>query len=270
MGCSPGDTECAADEKPSGKPIQIASFKLMRTEVTVGQFKRFVAATGYQTDAEKNVGDKKGCRSYDTTKKEWGWGYITGVTWRNVSYKGLTQNDQHPVTCVSQNDAKAFISWVQKETGDAVRLPSEAEWEYAARAGSTTIYHFGNDSAKLCQYGNVADNTVDSDGLVWRDRANCSDNAFFTREVGGYQPNGHGLYDMHGNLWEWTADCYQSDLAKLPLDGKAFGNGNCQYAVLRGGSWDFSPRYLRVSYRLLILSPDGREFNVGIRVAQDL
>ena len=171
MGCSAGDTECDADEKPSGKPMQIASFKLMRTEVTVGQFKRFVAATGYQTDGEKNAGDKKGCYSYDSSKEEWG--YVAGVTWRNVSYMALTQNDQHPVTCVSQNDAKAFVAWVKKETGEAVRLPSEAEWEYAARAGSTTKYHFGNDSAQLCRYGNVVDSTVHPDGSSWSNNANC-------------------------------------------------------------------------------------------------
>jgi formylglycine-generating enzyme required for sulfatase activity/serine/threonine protein kinase len=267
MGCSAGDSECEPDEKPSGKAIHITSFKLMRTEVTVGQFKRFVAATGYQTDAEKNAGDKKGCYSYDSSKKEWG--YITGVTWRNVSYQGLTQNDQHPVTCVSQNDAKAFVAWVKKETGEAVRLPSEAEWEYAARAGSQTKYHFGNDSAQLCQYGNVLDSTVLPDGSSWSDKVSCSDNAVFTREVGRYQPNGYGLYDMHGNVWEWTADCYQSDLAKLPLNGTAFGNGNCKSAVLRGGSWASKPGYLRVSYRYF-LTPAVWFNYVGIRVAQDL
>ena len=119
----------------------------------------------------------------------------------------------HPAVCVSWNDAEAFIAWLAAQTGKTYRLPTEAEWEYAARAGSTTKYHFGNSESQLCRYGNHADSSTD---FSWRNKA-CSDGVGKrTATVGRYQPNSYGLYDVHGNVWEWVADCWNDSYAGAP------------------------------------------------------
>ena len=117
---------------------------------------------------------------------------------------------------MSWNDAQAFIAWLSEQTGESCRLPSEAEWEYAARAGTTTKYHFGNSESQLCRYGNHADTSTD---LSWRNET-CSDGVSKrTATVGDYQPNSYGLYDMHGNVWEWVQDCWNDSYADLTFNG---------------------------------------------------
>ena len=237
MGCSPGDSECEDDERPV-HTVSIKPFRMGKYEVTVGQFRRFVEAAGYRTDAERGGN----CWAVQADGQ---WAEQTGRDWRNP---GFPQTDRHPVVCVSWNDAEAYVQWLSRQGVGRYRLPSESEWEYAARAGGSGRYSFGDSEAMLCDYGNVADRTAEQHltAGLWR---SCDDGALYTAPVGGYRPNGFGLHDMHGNVWEWTEDCYHDSYAGAPSDGAAWTAGDCAQRVNRGGSWYHEPRNVRSSYR---------------------
>ena len=240
-----------------------------RYEVTVGEFRRFVTASGYRTEAERNTGGKQGCWTLEFMDSDHnGWDWTPGRSWLNLEY---TVEEDQPVVCVSRNDARRYIEWLNEETGGGYRLPSESEWEYAVRAGSGSRYHFGNDESKLCDYGNVADTTKLPNGNSWRHKANCSDGAVYPTAVGSYKPNLFGLYDMHGNVWEWVADCWHDNYEGAPTDGSAWTNGcgSTVRAVVRGGSWNFYPRNLRSADRSWS-SPSNRDNDGGFRLVQDL
>ena len=244
------------DEKPVNS-VTVPAFSMGKHEVTVGRFRRFVEETEYRTDAERNAEGKEGCLIY--TKDGWGWTW--GRSWRNPGY---AVGDDQPLACVSWNDAQAFIAWVTEKTGEAFRLPTEAEWEYAVRAGSTTKYHFGNSDAQLCRYANHADDSTD-----YSDRnKSCSDGVDErSATVGRYQPNSYGLYDMHGNAWELVEDCWNENYQGAPSDGSAWTSGDCSQRVVRGGSWGATPKYLRSSSRLR--NPNTfRSAGLGFRLAQ--
>ena len=196
-------------EKPAHM-VTIKPFKLGKYEVTVGQFRRFAEATGYRTEAERNADGNQGCAIFHNLTSR----FRPDTSWRNP---GFSVEDNHPVVCVSWSDAQAFVGWLNSETDGKFRLPSEAEWEYAARAGSTTKYHFGNDESQLCRYSNHADAST---GLISKNES-CSDGVGErTAEVGLYRPNSFGLYDMHGNVWEWVEDCWSRELRRR-LDGRS-------------------------------------------------
>ena len=246
------------DERPVHS-VTVRPFWLGKYEVTVGRFRHFVQASGYRTDAERNAGGKKGCYTF-TTDDDWVW--KPGRSWRNPGY---AIDDNQPVACVSWNDAQAFIVWLKAATGVSYRLPSEAEWEYAARAGSTTKYHFGNDESQLCRYANHADTST---GFEWRNEA-CSDGVGErAAAIGLYEPNDYGLYDMHGNVWEWVEDCWNYGYEGAPTDGSAWENGDCNRRVFRDGSWNNHAGILRSAHRFR----NGRAFrfnSMGFLLAQD-
>ena len=174
------------------------------------------------------------------------------------------------MVCVSWNDAQAYVGWLNERTGGGWRLPSEAEWEYAARAGSETLYHFGDNASRLCDYGNVMDTTKFPNGNQWSEsRVECEDGAAYPTRVGSYRPNALGLHDMHGNVWEWTEDCWNEGYAGAPTDGSAWDSGDCSRRVFRGGSWNNSPSYLRAAYRFRITTVSHGDTN-GFRVARTL
>ena len=174
--------------------------------------------------------------------------------------------ERRPVINVSWDDAVRYAQWLSRETGENYRLLSEAEWEYAARAGSEGKYHFGNDSTQLCRYANHADAETDYE---WRNSF-CSDGVGRkTAVVGSYLPNGFGLYDMHGNVWEWVQDCWNDHYRRAPRDGAARLEGDCSMRVLRGGAFDYEPESLRAAFRTP-LSSRGRSNDIGFRVARTL
>jgi formylglycine-generating enzyme required for sulfatase activity len=175
-------------------------------EVTRGQFRRFVDDSGYQTEAEK---DGKGGYGWNEDAKKFG--QNPRYTWREA---GFEQTDLHPVVNVSWNDAVAFAKWLGRKEGKTYRLPTEAEWEYACRAGTMTRYFPGDDAEALAEVGNVADATTREKHPDWTWTIAARDGFVYTAPVGRYHPNAWGLHDMHGNVWEWCWDWYEKDFYK--------------------------------------------------------
>ncbi|HPE60449.1 MAG TPA: SUMF1/EgtB/PvdO family nonheme iron enzyme [Thiolinea sp.] len=253
MGCVPerDDVEggCYDDEKPAHE-VTLKPFWLAKTEVTVGQFRAFVDSTGHKTTAEA----QGSCRSYD---KDGQWSDVKGRSWRKA---GFEQTDEHPAVCLSWNDAQAYVNWLSRETGKDYRLPTEAEWEYAARGGAKTAYFWGNKASH--EYANYGKDEC-CDGL-----ASGRDQWVHTSPVGSFPANGFGLQDMNGNVYEWVQDCWQSDYTKTRPDGGARpGCGANAARVLRGGSWHDSPWDLRSAYRNNNF-PVYRYNDVGFRAAR--
>ncbi|MFK7997732.1 MAG: SUMF1/EgtB/PvdO family nonheme iron enzyme, partial [Granulosicoccus sp.] len=229
-----GSTEGDDDEKPV-RSVNVKSFGLGRTEVTVSQWRAFVEDSDYITEAENDVGSK-GCYSETSDKGNFDW--VQGRSWRDPGFK---QGEDHPVVCVSWNDVQQYIAWLNRTTAGGYRLPSEAEWEYAARAGSTGKYHFGENASELCRYGNVADESTKKIYPGWT-AANCTDGYVYTSPVGAFAANANALNDMHGNVWEWQEDCWHESYEGAPTQGSAWiEDGDCGRRVLRGGSWGNNP-----------------------------
>ncbi len=217
-------------------------FAIGKYEVTVGQFASFVRATGYVTDAEKGGN----CYTYNDSRF---WVWIEDRNWRNP---GFPQSENHPVVCVSWRDAMAYTQWLSTASGEKYRLPSEAEWEYVARAGTDTSWHWGNSDD--CHSANCCT------GVLWLEKQ--------TRDVGSYAPNKFGLYDTAGNAWEWTGSPYTetyigSELKVLPatFDASAM--------VVRGGSWYRFETFARSASRGGNW-PQSRFSDVGFRVVRDV
>ena len=170
-------------------PVQIASFAIGQTEVTRAQFGAFVAATGHEVAA--------GCHLY----REKGWGISPKTSWRSL-LPGGDDGDDHPVTCIGYDDALAFVRYLSEETGHSYSLPTYDQWEFAARGGTTTRYHWGDDPNEACKYENVADKTGN-----WRGHMGCADGVKFAAQVGRYKANPFGLYDLIANVEEYLLGC---------------------------------------------------------------
>jgi formylglycine-generating enzyme required for sulfatase activity len=223
-------------------------------EVTRGQFRRFVKATGYQTEAEHGFG---GGHGYNPKANSFGFG--PGFSWRET---GFEQTDDHPVVNVSWNDAVAFCDWLSKKEGKLYRLPTEAEWEYACRAGTTTSRCNGDSQEGLVAVANVGDETVKKQFPSWQ-TVKGNDGYLFTAPVGHFKPNAFGLYDMHGNALEWCADWYGEYDARAKEDPKGPPHGI--HRIARGGCCVDYPNDLR-SARRCIFPPYARYATTGLRV----
>ncbi|MFN2098677.1 formylglycine-generating enzyme family protein [Altererythrobacter sp. MF3-039] len=230
--------------------ISVPAFALGKTEVTVDQYAAFVEATGHPSQE---------CQAFVKTEQFTGWLPAHGTSWREALFK---QDGDHPVTCVSWDDAKAYADWLAEETGEPYRLPTEAEWEYAARAGTTTARYWGDsDGPEACEYGNVAG------ASSFRPQFDCDDGYAFTAPASYGKPNAFGLYGMLGNQGEWTADCGTSNYAdEIPRDGSAYAVADCELYIGRGGSWWNDRYYIRAARRY---AANGPYYIMGIRVAKD-
>ena len=253
------------DEGPQRQVTIPKPFYMGVHEVTRGQFERFVADCEYKTDAEE---------------EGWAWAWagefyekVNGASWRKP---GFEQTDEHPVTEVTHNDATDFCAWLAgrkgvgvllpTEVGVTVRLPTEAQWEYACRAGSTTRFSFGDDDADLHKHGNYCERSCSADHS-WKVREH-TDGHGKTAPVGNFKPNAFGLYDMHGNVMEWCSDWYAASYAdERSRDPQGPGSGT--YRVLRGSSWFFGPTYCRSANRRG-LPPDSRNYYLGFRIVVEL
>jgi formylglycine-generating enzyme required for sulfatase activity len=246
------------DEYPRHRVRITKAFYLGATNVTRGQFRRFVEDTGYKTDAEG--GDNPGAFGWDSNKKQFV--FSKTYSWQKV---GFEQTEEHPVVGVSWNDAVAFCEWLSRKEGKTYRLPTEAEWEYACRAGTTTRYWCGDDPEGLAEVANVADAAAKAQFPDWKTIA-ASDGYVFTAPVGSFRPNAFGLYDMHGNTWQWCADWYHSRYYDMsPVDdprGPASGSGR----VARGGSWGNGAGICRSAYRHGF-GPGDRDGILGFRIS---
>lgn len=170
-----------------------------------------------------------------------------------------------PMSRLAWEDGRDYVEWLSEETGYRYRLPSEAEWEYVARAGSTGEYYFGADPKALCAHANIADEAYASQ-FQKADVADCTDGRVRWASVGSFPPNAFGVHDILGNVEEWVADCWRDDYRNAPNDQRA-RTGNCLTHVLRGGAWDSSPREVTVTYRSL----SNRASNTrGVRVVREL
>ena len=260
MGVAPGEEEREQLGEPfrhrsqPQREVTVRSFATGKYEITRGQYRVFAEATNRGGD---------GCFVWtgndfaiDNTKN-----------WRNT---GFSQDDAHPAVCVSWEDANAYARWLSRTTGKKYRLLSEAEWEYAARAGAMTARYWGNDADQSCEYANGADRTAQAQipDAIASNVANCRDRHAFTAPVGSYRANWFGLHDMLGNAGEWTQDCWNGDYKGAPTDGSAWGSGECFMRAVRGGSWDDNPLGVRTAYRVgspIVI----RLYSRGFRVARD-
>ena len=254
------------DEHPQHRVRITKPFYLGTYHVTRGQFRQFVIDTSYKTDAEK--GGKPGAFGWDPDKRAFG--FNEKYSWRNA---GFEQTDEHPVVNVSWNDAVEFCKWLSKKDNKTYRLPTEAEWEYACRAGTTTRYSNGDDPETLARVANVIDATFHKEfpdyekAIYPRNTINANDGYVFTSPVGQFKPNAFGLYDMHGNAQQWCADWYGDDYyGKSPVNDPR-GPSRGENRVFRGGAWCRMPYYSRSAARLGF-TPDYRFNYVGFRVAK--
>jgi formylglycine-generating enzyme required for sulfatase activity len=214
-------------------------FALGRYPVTVGEWRAFVDATGWQADSD--------------------------VNW---AAPGFAQTDAHPVVGVSWSDAQRYLAWLSERSGARYRLPSEAEWEYACRAGTRTVFSFGD---------RIDPSLANYDGnFTWNGGAHGQYRGG-TTPVTMFAPNPWGLHDMHGNVWEWVQDLMHDNYTGAPADGSAWedGTGSAERGsdrprrILRGGCWLYNPRYLRSALRNAFSSVMSNDI-VGFRVARDL
>lgn len=238
-----GSDDGQDDEKPV-HTVTVSDFRMGKYEVTVAEFEKFVSETGYRTEAEKGDG------SYIWTGSTWE--KKAGVNWRCDAQGNVRRSSElnHPVIHVSWNDAVAYCGWLGQTTGNEYRLPTEAEWEYAARSGNKNYkYSWGNFGPEGKRGGNIAD---ESAKRVWNCNWNWQgyDDGFaYTSPVGSYDPNELGLYDMTGNVWEWCADWYDSEYYKKSTEHNPTGPSSGTDRVLRGSSWGSIPIDVRCASR---------------------
>jgi len=252
MGSPPSEENRGDDEGPVHQVNIAYSFAVGVHEVTRGEYSHFVSATGYQPGP---------CQVLDQGEMK----DKPGSGWQQP---GFPQSDSHPVVCVSWDGAHAYIRWLSRKTGESYRLLSESEWEYAARAGTTTARYWGESESGQCRYANGADMTAKRQYDKWT-VVSCEDGFAQTSPAAHYEANAFGLYDVLGNVWEWTQDCWNDNYQGAPNDGGAWQSGDCSRRVLRGGSWYVAPGDLRSAYRSGVTA--GLRLNVsGFRVARTL
>ena len=256
------------EEYPRHRVRITKSFFIGKFEVTVGQYRQFVEDSGYQTEPE--------------TDGTGGWGFNPKLrkcegrkphfNWHNT---GFQQSDEHPVVNVTWTDSVKFCEWLSRKDGATYRLPTEAEWEYCCRAGTTTRYHNGNDPSMLKEVGRVNDpkGRTRFPAIQNLEIFEVAPNSF-TVPVGRFQPNAFGLYDMHGNAWEWCSDWLAEDYyTRSPVDDPqgpdAPPNPEDGVRVRRGGGWNSFPLWVRASVRNFN-TPNSRVVNLGFRVVREI
>ncbi len=258
MGRDRLDSDFDGRQSPAHSVTFARAFAVGIYDVTRGQYARFIRAANYKV--------KKGCNVIDPEGR---WIMDPDKDWRNP---GFQQANEDPVVCVSWNDTQAYISWLNSvvhpdsRNHGPYRLPSEAEWEYVARAGSTTPYYWGPEASH--QFANYGINDCNPCGAKRQGR----DRWLFTSPVGSFPPNAFGLYDILGNAWQWTQDCMHYSFDGAPADGSPWvtdTNRACYNRILRGGSW-LDPDILLTIFIRNPWAPDDRNNANGFRVARTL
>jgi len=223
MGCSEGDTECEENEKPQHS-VTLKGFKLSQTEITLEQYYKFAEETQREIDQPRG-----------------------------------SEHRTDPVVNVTYPDAVAYTTWLSKKLGQKFFLPSEAQWEYAARAGSTTRYSWGNTAD--CSQASFDGGPQSKCSLTLKNGDELN-----LKAVGRYPANTFGLQDMHGSVWEWVQDCRNDSYDQAPTDGSPWLAGNCKWRMSRGGAWNMDSGYMRSSLRAYG-APNRALYHQGFRVA---
>jgi formylglycine-generating enzyme required for sulfatase activity len=249
----------AAAERDAVVIVLPVPFAIGRHEVTRGQYAHFVADSGHEP--------LPGCRVWDPALSRFSEDGRRG--WQDPATPAAPADDL-PVSCISFTDAQAYVSWLSAKTGERYRLPSEAEWEYAARAGSRTLRPWGNEPQMGCDHANTYDVIAASTyRLGWPD-AGCRDGFADVAPVGSFGANAFGLHDVIGNLREWVQDCATGSYVGRPRDGRAWEwLGGCGERVQRGGSWLTPPEETRSGFRAAAPAVE-HSGDTGFRVAVDL
>ncbi len=251
QGAAESEAQATPMEKPRhtvriGYPLGVGVY-----EITVGEFREFAEATRHKS---------AGCQMYDGT-----WQANSELNWNNVGY---TQTATHPVACVSWRDAREYAAWLSHKTGQRYRLPSDSEWEYAARAGAPTPRPWNTNLEAACTHANVADEAAARQYPGWKVHP-CSDGYVYSSPVGSFEPNEFGLHDMLGNVFEWVQDCWHPDYQGAPTDGSAWLNGDCTQRGMRGGSWFTAPTLVSNSARNRF-EDTYRSNSVGFRLVREI
>ena len=227
MGSPESEKGRESREGPTHQVTIKQPFKVGVYEVTFGEWDACVSGGG--------------CNGYRPDDKGWGRG-------------------RRPVINISWNDAQNYVRWLSEQTGEAYRLLSEAEWEYVARAGTTTPFHFGET---------ISTDQANYNGNFAYGSGRKGENRGKTLPVGSFPANAFGLHDVHGNVSEWTQDCWHDDYTDAPTDGSAWESGECEKRVRRSSSWDYDPKYIRSAYRTSN-APTDQDSKFGFRVAMTL
>ena len=245
-------------EGPEHRVTIARPFAMAVNLVTRGEWRRFVRATGRK--------DPEACRIYDVSFADHDLVRVYGKNWRRPHF---AQTEVHPVVCVTWDDARAYAGWVNGQTGaiggtGPYRLPSEAEWEYAARAGTTSPYYWGSEI-------NRAQTNYGPEILPFAPVASGADRWKYTSPVGAFPANPFGLYDMAGNVWQFTLDCWHETYDGAPADGSARTDGKCDERAVRGGSWFKVPTGQRSAMRGQGKVADLKgNHEIGFRLVRDL
>ena len=263
MGAPANEEDHTDAETPQHTVTISKGFAMARTAVTVGEFREFVRASGYVPDSIRlggaSVYDERSGALRDDS----------GATWQD-DYAGRKADDKLPVVNVSWNDAKAYADWLGQRTGKAYRLPSEAEFEYALRGGTSSRYWWGADAPTRQVENLTGSGDRSRSGRRWSHAfRNYRDGYWGPAPVMSFAANPFGLYDINGNVSEWTQDCWHDNYVRAPNDGSAWINPGCRSHVVRGGSWGSSPDQVDSAYRQ---GADGelRSGRVGFRVVREL
>lgn len=245
-------------ERPElGGPREVRierEFAIGTFDITRREFATFVRESGYRVPSK--------CFGYSGSL------WAPGKSWR---YPGFEQTDTDPVVCVSSQDASAYVRWLSRKTGKRYRLPTEAEWEYAARSGSSSSNYWGDQPALACRYANVADKSYFKKMRVTQGHLGfpCNDRYASTSPVGSFEPNGFGLFDMLGNVSQITQDCFVHYFSAASKRDASTGIADCMERPIRGGSYREPPKY--DTFWMRTPNTIGVQDNmVGFRVARDL
>jgi len=263
MGSPDNEDDRMSNEGPRHRVTFERGFALVQTEITVGEFALFVDDTGYRTDAERSGGSRVYDISTGRMDRE------NRINWRH-DYAGNRADENLPVLHVSWNDASAYAAWLAQQTGRSYRLPSEAEFEYALRAGSQTPYWWGDRVPDIPLENVTGDDDISPSNARWNVAFSRYGDGFWgPAPAGSLQPNPFGLYDMGGNVMEWVDDCWHDSYVRAPEDGSAWVNPGCERRVIRGASWSSTPAMSRSAFRISS-SSSSTDMRVGFRVARDL
>jgi formylglycine-generating enzyme required for sulfatase activity len=246
-------------EQPVHRVTIARAFAVSRNEITRGLYARFVQETGRPIEAN--------CIGYDRAKDNWG---LRAGTWQDPGFK---QGDNEAAACMSWVDGRDYAAWLAKQTGKRYRLVNEAEWEYAARAGTKTARYWGDNPRLVCENANIMSTATFAEigsPESWQDKLMCAGRDAWTMPVGSFESNPFGLNDVYGSLWEWVADCAHENYVGAPTDGSAWDEPGCERRTVRGGAFHSEFWLARSATRGAGLNPNAHPVASGFRIARDL